>query len=57
MEPYTKKELLVTSLPDTLYLYSLGAQGSVSRNPLLYLYPDVPKDTAFGCYRRVSGTF
>ncbi|XP_067373544.1 signal transducer and activator of transcription 1-alpha/beta-like isoform X2 [Channa argus] len=50
VEPYTKKELLVMPLPDILYLYSLRAHRSMSTNPLLYLYPDIPKDQAFGRY-------
>lgn len=53
--PYTKKELLCMSLPDVLSLYSLRDQGSKFRNPLLYLYPDVPKDMAFGAYYTSSG--
>ncbi|KAK2839468.1 hypothetical protein Q5P01_013208 [Channa striata] len=50
VEPYTKKELLAMSLPDILNLYSLRAHKSMSTNPLLYLYPDIPKDHVFGCY-------
>uniref|UniRef100_A0A3Q0RCX9 Signal transducer and activator of transcription 1b n=1 Tax=Amphilophus citrinellus TaxID=61819 RepID=A0A3Q0RCX9_AMPCI len=47
--PYTKKELSVSTLPDIIYRYSLSSQRS--RNPLVYLYPDIPKDTAFGRYK------
>ncbi|XP_019955224.2 signal transducer and activator of transcription 1-like [Paralichthys olivaceus] len=48
VEPYTKKDLKAMSLPDIIYLYSLRVQGNMSRNPLLYLYPDIHRDAAFG---------
>ncbi|XP_070770333.1 signal transducer and activator of transcription 1-alpha/beta-like [Enoplosus armatus] len=54
VEPYTKHELSAISLPDILYHYSLKAQRNKTRNPLLYLYPDIPKDTAFGRYYNSS---
>ncbi|XP_041663565.1 signal transducer and activator of transcription 1-alpha/beta-like [Cheilinus undulatus] len=50
VEPYTKQELSVNSLPHIIYTYSLKAQTNTNRNPLLYLYPDIHKDTAFGRY-------
>ncbi|KAF7655819.1 hypothetical protein LDENG_00049430 [Lucifuga dentata] len=50
VEPYTKKELLATSLVDIICDYSLKAEGNVTRNPLLYLYPDIPKDSVFGSH-------
>ncbi|XP_026151589.1 signal transducer and activator of transcription 1-alpha/beta-like [Mastacembelus armatus] len=53
VEPYTKKELMALCLPDIIYLYSLRAQGQETRNPLLYLYPNIPKDTAFGRYYNI----
>ncbi|XP_026231860.1 signal transducer and activator of transcription 1-alpha/beta-like isoform X2 [Anabas testudineus] len=56
VEPYTKKELLAMPLPDIIYLYSLKGQGDKFRNPLIYLYPDIPKDTAFGPYYKASAT-
>lgn len=55
VEPYTKQELSAVSLPDIISRYSLRAQWNVTRNPLLYLYPDIPKDTAFGRYYNNSG--
>uniref|UniRef100_A0A3Q2E7L3 SH2 domain-containing protein n=1 Tax=Cyprinodon variegatus TaxID=28743 RepID=A0A3Q2E7L3_CYPVA len=54
VQPYTKKELSVLSLPDAINHYTLTTQGR-SSNPLLYLYPDIPKDSAFGSYYQVSG--
>ncbi|XP_029385641.1 signal transducer and activator of transcription 1-alpha/beta-like isoform X2 [Echeneis naucrates] len=50
VEPYTKKDLAGQSLPDSIYLYSLRSEENVSRNPLLYLYPDIHRDVAFGRY-------
>ncbi|XP_041857342.1 signal transducer and activator of transcription 1-like [Melanotaenia boesemani] len=52
VQPYTKKELLTLSLPDAINNYTLTANGK-SSNPLLYLYPDIPKDTAFKQYYKV----
>uniref|UniRef100_A0A3B5MDH7 SH2 domain-containing protein n=1 Tax=Xiphophorus couchianus TaxID=32473 RepID=A0A3B5MDH7_9TELE len=54
VEPYTKKELSVLSLPNAIYSYTLTTSGR-SHNPLVYLYPDTPKDAAFARYR-VAGT-
>lgn len=50
VQPYTKKELSVMSLPDIIYHYSLRAEQMKMTNPLVYLYPDIPKDIAFGRY-------
>ncbi|XP_022595920.1 signal transducer and activator of transcription 1-alpha/beta-like isoform X1 [Seriola dumerili] len=50
VEPYTKTELTVLSLPDIIYLYSLKSEENTTRNPLLYLYPDIHRDAAFGRY-------
>ncbi|XP_071384508.1 signal transducer and activator of transcription 1-alpha/beta-like [Centroberyx affinis] len=50
VEPYAKKDLTATSLPDTLNNYSLTTPGNPPWNPLLYLYPDTPKDSAFQPY-------
>lgn len=50
VEPYTKKELSAMSLPDIIYHYSLRAQQRRTTNPLVYLYPDRPKDSVFGPY-------
>ncbi|XP_059198640.1 signal transducer and activator of transcription 1-alpha/beta-like isoform X2 [Centropristis striata] len=50
VDPYIKNELLATSLPDTINNYSVRVNRKVHRNPLIYLYPDVHRDTAFGRY-------
>ncbi|XP_018552164.1 signal transducer and activator of transcription 1-alpha/beta isoform X2 [Lates calcarifer] len=47
VEPFTKKDLLRQSLPDIIDRYRME---DLTRNPLLYLYPDIHRDTAFGCY-------
>ncbi|XP_073329810.1 signal transducer and activator of transcription 1-alpha/beta-like [Pagrus major] len=54
VQPYTKLELVNMCVPDIIYHYSLRAQKNMTRNPLLYLYPDIPKDVAFGCYYKKS---
>ncbi|KAG7240505.1 hypothetical protein INR49_026789 [Caranx melampygus] len=54
VEPYSKKDLLNLSLPDIIYIYSLKSEGNTTRNPLLYLYPDIHKNTAFGRYCTLS---
>lgn len=56
VEPYTKQELEVMCLADVIQLYSFQFQGNSSRNPLVYLYPDIPKDSAFGAYYKISGS-
>lgn len=56
VEPYTKQELEVLCLPDVIQLYSFQFQGNICRNPLVYLYPDIPKDSAFGPYYKISGS-
>ncbi|XP_051814509.1 signal transducer and activator of transcription 1-alpha/beta-like [Acanthochromis polyacanthus] len=49
VRPYIKKELLSMSLSDLIYHYILTHQGE-TKNPLLYLYPDIHIDTAFRRY-------
>ncbi|MFT7807976.1 Signal transducer and activator of transcription 4-like [Arapaima gigas] len=50
VEPYTKKELAVVSFPDILRNYKVMAVENIPENPLRFLYPDIPKDNAFGNY-------
>ncbi|KAG8004670.1 Signal transducer and activator of transcription 1 [Nibea albiflora] len=45
VEPYTKKELSAVSLPDIIRTYK-----NIPENPLRFLYPNIPKDKAFGKY-------
>ncbi|KAK0146905.1 Signal transducer and activator of transcription 1 [Merluccius polli] len=48
--PYTKEELATTSLADYIRIYHWKGAGSELVSPLLYLYPDIPKDQAFQQY-------
>ncbi|KAM7365767.1 hypothetical protein PAMP_016678 [Pampus punctatissimus] len=50
VEPYTKKELGAVSLPDIIRTYKVMAAENIPENPLRFLYPDIPKDKAFGKY-------
>uniref|UniRef100_A0A673YIK4 SH2 domain-containing protein n=1 Tax=Salmo trutta TaxID=8032 RepID=A0A673YIK4_SALTR len=50
VEPYTKKELAAVSFPDILHNYKVMAAENIPENPLLYLYPNIPKDSAFTRY-------
>ncbi|KAG9271712.1 signal transducer and activator of transcription 1-alpha/beta-like [Astyanax mexicanus] len=49
VNPYTRRDLINMSLPDIIRKFTLMAAEKIE-NPLLYLYPDIPKDDAFGCY-------
>ncbi|CAN9497959.1 unnamed protein product [Ophioblennius macclurei] len=55
VDPYTKSELKSSSLPTIIYHYSL-MRGQKTRNPLLYLYPGIPKDAAFKRYYKPTKT-
>ncbi|KAM9305265.1 LOW QUALITY PROTEIN: signal transducer and activator of transcription 1-alpha/beta [Gastrophryne carolinensis] len=50
VEPYTKKELSAVSFPDIIRNYKVMAAENIPENPLKFLYPSTPKDTAFGKY-------
>ncbi|XP_071779100.1 signal transducer and activator of transcription 1a isoform X2 [Centroberyx gerrardi] len=50
VEPYTKRELTAVSLPDIIRTYKVMAAENIPENPLRFLYPDIPKDKAFGKY-------
>ncbi|KAJ8403523.1 hypothetical protein AAFF_G00352950 [Aldrovandia affinis] len=50
VEPYTKKELTAVSFPDIIRNYKVMAEENIPENPLRFLYPNVPKDSAFGKY-------
>ncbi|XP_035030376.1 signal transducer and activator of transcription 1-alpha/beta-like isoform X2 [Hippoglossus stenolepis] len=52
VDPYTKDDLSKMSMPDSICRYSVKEEGNPTRNPLLYLYPDIHRDAAFG----LSGT-
>ena len=50
VEPYTKKELSAVSLSDIIRTYKVMAAENIPENPLRFLYPNIPKDKAFGKY-------
>ncbi|XP_063286233.1 signal transducer and activator of transcription 1-alpha/beta isoform X2 [Pelobates fuscus] len=50
VEPYTKKELSAVTFPDIIRNYKVMAAENIPDNPLRYLYPNTPKDHAFGKY-------
>ncbi|XP_076858468.1 signal transducer and activator of transcription 1b [Brachyhypopomus gauderio] len=54
VKPYTKADLASITFPDIIRNYRLMAAGNIPECPLLYLYPDIPKDMAFG--RHYSST-
>lgn len=50
VEPYTKKELSAVTLPDIIRTYKVMAAENIPENPLRFLFPNIPKDKAFGKY-------
>lgn len=48
MEPYNKGRLSALPFADILRDYKVIMADNVPENPLKYLYPDIPKDKAFG---------
>ncbi|XP_073701178.1 signal transducer and activator of transcription 1-like [Garra rufa] len=49
-EPYTKIDLNRISLPNIIRDYTISDGEKDPVNPLIYLYPDIPRDVAFGRY-------
>ncbi|XP_051566322.1 signal transducer and activator of transcription 1-like isoform X1 [Myxocyprinus asiaticus] len=50
VKPYTRSDLVTISLPNIIRDYHLTSTEKVPVNPLIYLYPDIPRDVAFGRY-------
>ncbi|CAN0015404.1 unnamed protein product [Bubo scandiacus] len=48
--PYTTAELASLALPDIIRDYQLLVEENIPENPLQFLYPDTPRDEAFGPY-------
>uniref|UniRef100_A0A8C3JQB9 SH2 domain-containing protein n=1 Tax=Calidris pygmaea TaxID=425635 RepID=A0A8C3JQB9_9CHAR len=48
--PYTAAELASLALPDIIRDYQLLVEENIPENPLQFLYPDTPRDEAFGPY-------
>ncbi|XP_074042995.1 LOW QUALITY PROTEIN: signal transducer and activator of transcription 1-alpha/beta [Sinocyclocheilus anshuiensis] len=49
-EPYSKVDLNRISLPNIIHDYTVTDGEKDPVNPLIYLYPDIPRDVAFGRY-------
>ncbi|XP_052003871.1 signal transducer and activator of transcription 1-like [Xyrauchen texanus] len=47
---FTRSDLVIISLPNIIRDYHLTSVEKVPVNPLIYLYPDIPRDVAFGRY-------
>ncbi|XP_060108663.1 signal transducer and activator of transcription 2 [Heteronotia binoei] len=48
--PYTKTDLKSLPLPDIIRDYQLFAEEDMPENPLQFLYPNIPRNEAFGPY-------
>ncbi|XP_040474387.1 signal transducer and activator of transcription 2 isoform X3 [Falco naumanni] len=48
--PYTTAELESLALPDIIRDYQLLVEENIPENPLQFLYPNIPRDEAFGPY-------
>lgn len=55
VRPYTTKDLSLISLPNLVNLFSAKSHDGTESNPLTYLYPDIPKDTAFERFSNMTG--
>lgn len=49
-KPYTRTDLNNISLPNIIRDYTVTDGEKDPVNPLIYLYPDIPRDVAFGRY-------
>uniref|UniRef100_A0A8C6SQ58 Signal transducer and activator of transcription n=1 Tax=Neogobius melanostomus TaxID=47308 RepID=A0A8C6SQ58_9GOBI len=52
VEPYTKQQLNNMSFADIIMGYKIMDATNILVSPLVYLYPDIPKEDAFGKYCR-----
>lgn len=52
MEPYTKQQLNNMSFAEIIMGYKIMDATNILVSPLVYLYPDIPKEEAFGKYCR-----
>ncbi|XP_059727714.1 signal transducer and activator of transcription 2 isoform X2 [Haemorhous mexicanus] len=57
VEPYTASELVSLALPDIIRDYHTSLEEKNPENPLKFLYPNTPRDEAFGPYysQRLEG--
>lgn len=52
VEPYTKQQLNSMSFADIIMGYKIMDATNILVSPLVYLFPDIPKEEAFGKYCR-----
>lgn len=52
MEPYTKQQLNSMSFAEIIMGYKIMDATNILVSPLVYLFPDIPKEEAFGKYCR-----
>lgn len=52
VEPYTKQQLNNMSFADIIMGYKIMDATNILVSPLVYLYPEIPKEEAFGKYCR-----
>lgn len=52
VEPYTKQQLNSMSFAEIIMGYKIMDATNILVSPLVYLYPDIPKEEAFGKYCR-----
>ncbi|TNN48139.1 Signal transducer and activator of transcription 4 [Liparis tanakae] len=57
VEPYTKSRLSTIPFANIIRDYKVISDGDVPESPLKFLYPDVPKDEAFGPHPYIRSTF
>lgn len=50
VQPFTKTDLSQIPFVEIIRNFQILEAGNIPVNPLCYLYPDIPKDTAFGKY-------
>ncbi|XP_048870784.1 signal transducer and activator of transcription 3 isoform X2 [Brienomyrus brachyistius] len=54
VEPYTKQQLNSMSFAEIIMGYKIMDATSILVSPLVYLYPEIPKEEAFGKYCRTE---
>uniref|UniRef100_A0A8C9VH88 Signal transducer and activator of transcription n=1 Tax=Scleropages formosus TaxID=113540 RepID=A0A8C9VH88_SCLFO len=54
VEPYTKQQLNSMSFADIIMGYKIMDATNILVSPLVYLYPEIPKEEAFGKYCRAE---
>ncbi|XP_033913772.1 signal transducer and activator of transcription 3 isoform X2 [Acipenser ruthenus] len=56
VEPYTKQQLNSMSFAEIIMGYKIMDATNILVSPLVYLYPEIPKEEAFGKYCRTENT-